>query len=185
MAEIDTEYLKTNEPFRKVRLIGGAYATVDTPSIVGFCHNPDHKGTLTVSIMNEHECIAKECFYFEKFEDYPYWQRYYRREELKVLEKAKKKRRKENQEKQAANVKKKEDEIISRAYKFAADLNIDNFKIISVHKNEEGYTIFYISDVPENDWYEFREIAFRMNRFFNKKFTLKHTKLPDGSYAVI
>lgn len=80
MAEIDTEFLKTNEPFRKVRLIGGAYATVDTPSIVGFCHNPDHKGTLTVSIMNEHECIAKECFYFEKYDDYPYWQRYYRRE---------------------------------------------------------------------------------------------------------
>lgn len=72
LAEKDTEYLNSKEPFRDVRLIGGAYATVDTPAIVGFCHNEDNKGIITVTILNQHDCIAKGCHYFEKFEDYPF-----------------------------------------------------------------------------------------------------------------
>lgn len=59
MTEIDKRFLNNDAPFRKVRLIGGAYATVDTPSIVGYCHNTEHKGIVTVTIMQEHDCIAK------------------------------------------------------------------------------------------------------------------------------
>lgn len=185
MAETDIKHFDANEPFRRVRLIGGAYATVDTPAIVGFCHNSEHKGTLTVTIMNEHDCIAKECHYFERYEDYPFWKRYYHLEELKALKKEKRKRRKENQKQQVADIQKKETMLIARAYQAAEELNIENFKIISIHKNGKGYTIFYISDQPRNDGHEFREIALTMNTAFNKKFTLKHIKLPDDSYAVI
>lgn len=185
MAEKDTEYLNSNEPFRRVNLIGGAYATVDTPSLVGYCHNDDHKGFLTVTIMNEHDCIAKECRYFERFEDYPYWQKFRRKEELSELKKVKRQRQKENEQRHADKIKKRDETIITKAYKVANELGINNFKMVSIRKNGEGFTVFYISDKPVNDWYDFREIAFALNRAYNQKFTLKHIKLLDGRYAVI
>lgn len=185
MAKKDTEYLNSNEPFRRVNLIGGAYATVDTPSLVGYCHNDDHKGFLTVTIMNEHDCIAKGCHYFERFEDYPYWKKYRHKEELKALAKVKQQRQKENEQRHANNIKKRNEAFIAKAYKVADKLGIENFQIISIHKNDTGFTIFYTSDKSVNDWYDFREIAFAMNKAFNKKFTLKHIKLPDGSYAIM
>ena len=49
MAEIDTEYLNKNEPFRLVKLIDGETARIDTPAIVGYCHNEEHKGIVTVT----------------------------------------------------------------------------------------------------------------------------------------
>ena len=185
MAEKDTEYLNSNEPFRRVNLIGGAYATVDTPSLVGYCHNKDHIGFITVEIMNEHDCVAKGCHYFEKFEDYPYWQKQRRKEELKELTKIKRQRQKENKQRQEENIRKRDKAFIAKAYQVAEELGIDNFKIISIHKDDKGYTIFYMSNKPVNDWYDFREIAFALNKTFNKKFTLKHTKMLDGSYATI
>lgn len=185
MAEKDTEYLNSNEPFRRVNLIGGVYATVDTPSLVGYCHNDDHKGFLTVGIMNEHDCISKGCHYFERFEDYPYWKKYRHKEELKELAKVKRQRRKENEQRHADKIKARDDRFIERAYKVASELGINNFKIISIREYDNGFTVFYTSNKSVNDWYDFREIAFAMNKTFHKKFTLKHIKLPDGSYATI
>lgn len=185
MAEKDTEHLNSNEPFRRVNLIGGVYATVDTPSLVGYCHNEDHKGFITVTIMKEHDCIAKECHYFEKFEDYPFWIKCHRKEQQKEQIKIKRERQKRNKQQQTDNIKARDDAFISAAYSFANKLGLSDFKILSIRKTDEGFTIFYISDKPLNDWYDFREIAFAMNKTFNKKFTLKHTKTLDGSYAVI
>lgn len=185
MAQKDTEYLIKNEPFRRVNLIGGICTTVDTPSLVGYCHNKDHKGFLTITIMNEHDCIAKGCYYFEKFKDYPYWQKFQHKEELKQLKKIKRQRQKENEQRHANNIKARNETYILKAYKATEKLGIDNFKIISIHKNAEGFTLFYMSNKPVNDWYDFREIAFTLNKTFNKKFILKHIRNLDGSYATI
>ncbi len=168
-----------------VQIIGGSYITVDTPSIVGFCHNKEHKGILTVSIMNEHDCMNKECHYFEKYETYPFWKKYYQTQKLKQLHKEKVKRKKENEKKHIDNLIRKEKLLIDFAYNKATKLGLNNFKIISVHKTENGYTIFYISDAPVNDWYDFREIAFAMNQSFKQKFTLKHAKDINGNFATI
>ncbi|MBE6529181.1 MAG: hypothetical protein E7680_01070 [Ruminococcaceae bacterium] len=185
MAEKDMKYLNSNEPFRTVQMLGGAYATVDTPAIVGFCHHADHKGIVTVTIMNEHDCIAKGCHYFEKFEEYPFWKRYHRKQELKQLFAEKKARRKEDEKRHLKNLQKQETERMETAYRFAEKLGITNFKILGIRKTDDGFTIFYVSDLPENDWYHFREIAFAMNKTYRKKFTLKHAKNPDGTYATI
>ena len=185
MAQKDTEYLETNEPFRRVHLIGGTYATIDTNSIVGYCHNETHKGFLTVAIMNEHDCIGKECFYFEKFEDYPFWQKKQRKDEQEKLAKVKAARRKENARLAKENLERKNTLMVSRAEELIDKYAYKNIKIISIHTDKTSGVIFFISDKKENDWYEYRELAFSMNKMFNKKFILKHAKLPDGSYATI
>ena len=185
LAEKDTEFLHTQEPFRRVHLIGGEYATVDTNSIVGYCHNKEHKGFLTITIMNEHDCINKQCNYFEKFEDYPFWQRYHRREHQAQAQKSKKKLLKEIAKRKLDKYEKQEDFYKSYAYNVANKLGINNFEIVGVHPTDDGYTIFYISDKSANDWFEFRGIAFGMNKAFKKTFTLKHAKNKDGKYATI
>lgn len=40
---------------------------------VGYCHNPSHKGYLSLKVYKQHKCAMKECRYFEKYEDCPYW----------------------------------------------------------------------------------------------------------------
>lgn len=41
-------------------------------SACGVCHNKSHKGFLCAKAIREHECIGKNCPYFEKL-DHPYW----------------------------------------------------------------------------------------------------------------
>ncbi|MBE6776052.1 MAG: hypothetical protein E7543_07680 [Ruminococcaceae bacterium] len=185
MAEIDTEYLNKNEPFRLVKLIGGDFAMIDTPAIVGYCHNEEHKGIVTVTIMQEHDCISKGCHYFERFEDYPYWKKYNNREEQKKFLKLKQQRKNEKLKAREEVLRKRDEKFIARAYEIAEKIGLNNIKIISVSKNGKEYTLFYISDKPINDWFDFREIAFIMNREFKKKFILKHIKNTDGSYATL
>lgn len=181
----DIEYINNGVAFDHVKLIGGGPALADVPSIVGYCHNAQHKGVLTISLMNEHDCIAKECHYFEKFEDYPYWQKALRREEVNRNRKEKIKRKKDNRKREAAEIEERNEVFIEQANKFADEFGITNLKIVGVRKEGKTYTIFYISDKPADDWYEFREIAFAMNNVFQKKFILKHAKGLDGKYATI
>lgn len=55
MADKYTEYTNNDVAFQNVKLLGGGPAKVDVPSIVGYCHNAQHKGVLTIAIMNEHD----------------------------------------------------------------------------------------------------------------------------------
>ena len=40
---------------------------------VGFCFNNTHRGYLTKKLMDEHQCLEKNCRYFKKYENSPYW----------------------------------------------------------------------------------------------------------------
>lgn len=42
-------------------------------SAVAYCHNPKHKGYLSLKNVKKHKCIQKGCFYFKKYKDHPYW----------------------------------------------------------------------------------------------------------------
>ncbi len=95
---------------------------------------------------------------------------------------AKKKENKIALEKEIENRDKK---FISCAYEIANELEVDNVKFISVSKEGKTYILFYISDKPINDRYDFREIAFLMSKEFKKKFILRHIKNIYGSFAVI
>ena len=180
----DTEYLESGEPFRNVNLIGGAYARVDTHSLVGYCHNELHKGFLTITIMNEHDCIGKECSFLEKFEDYPFWVKKRRKEEQKQISKEKAARRNENKKLAQENLERKNANMVSRAEELIEKFGCKDIKIISIHTDKTSGVIFFISSKNQNDWYEYRELAFEMSKIFHKTYMLKHAKMPDGSYAI-
>ena len=78
----------------EVILIDDCLHYVPINSIVGFCHCKVHTGHLLKSTMKEHECISKQCPFFHKFEDYPYWVGKENRK--KEIEKQKKKQQYQN-----------------------------------------------------------------------------------------
>ena len=179
------EDLINEAPFQNVQLMNGSYAKVDSPSIVGFCHNKTHKGVLTVTLMNQHDCIAKGCHHFEKYIASPYWERRQRQLDEKRSETLRRKRKKENNKLHLKKVKSREDKYVLQAQQFAEQFGFDNMRIVSAHAGDDGFNVFYISNTPTNDWYDFREVAFAMSRAFQKKIILKHIKTLDGNYAVI
>ena len=184
VAEADSVYLKRKDAFRRIALIDGNIVYVDVPSIVGFCHNQQHKGFLTVTILNKHDCIEKNCHYLEKFEDYPFWISYYRKKRAEEIKKTKLKHKKEQAKLREDKLRRKEDSYKVQAYMFAEKYGITNFEITSIRQTQNVFTIFYVSNKAFNDWFDFREIAFAMSRNYRKKFVLKHVKTPDGHYAV-
>lgn len=40
---------------------------------VGYCHNRNHRGWLTLQLLVEHDCLGKECTLLEKCNDHPLW----------------------------------------------------------------------------------------------------------------
>ena len=54
---------------------------------VGYCWYKNHKGFLTRKLMKKHQCPSKNCHYFQKFEDAPYWKE---KAELKQLKRDRK-----------------------------------------------------------------------------------------------
>ena len=54
---------------------------------IGYCHNPTHKGYLSLKVYKQHQCNIKECRYYEKYEEHPYWQQ---KKHIKELKKKKK-----------------------------------------------------------------------------------------------
>ena len=52
-----------------------------------YCHSARHQGFMTVKMVKQHGCTAKQCPCFEKFDDHPYW---VRKAEIKALKKANK-----------------------------------------------------------------------------------------------
>ena len=185
MEQKKLENTEDEELFRRVRLLGGSLTKVDKNAIIGYCHNDIHKGYISVSLLNEHDCVGKQCTFFHKFEESPYWIRKSRKEEADKIAKEKAARRKENRRAAEENLARKNANMVSRAKEIAKSHGFDKFEIISIHTVKTSGVIFYISDKNENDWYEYRELAFWMNKIFNKKFELRHAKLPDGSYATI
>lgn len=55
------------------RLLDGRTVEVSFRALVGCCHNRIHPGKLTRKLMEAHDCLGKECRFFEKYEDADYW----------------------------------------------------------------------------------------------------------------
>jgi hypothetical protein len=47
-----------------VYLINGAYAKAE--NIIGYCHNATHWGWLSKNLLKKHQCLEKECPFFEQ-----------------------------------------------------------------------------------------------------------------------
>lgn len=164
------EYIET-------KLITGDRLYISKKSVVGYCHFSEHKGSITKPLLKKHECVSKECHYFEKYKDNPYWKG------VEQAQAAKQKRRET-----ARRIKKEEEqqlrEWIDTAQKIADDLEFE-LKVITIKKvpHKKYYILFYLSKLSKNDWYLYFELAKAFGAKLGGRVELRHIIDINGYYA--
>lgn len=74
---------------KPLRTIDGSFCKESQK--VGYCKCDLHRGFLTKNLMEEHDCLGKECIWFVKDENAPYWQYKAKKKEARKTGKALKK----------------------------------------------------------------------------------------------
>ena len=123
------------------RLLGGRTAEVSFRALVGCCHNRIHPGKLTRKLMGAHDCLGKECRFFEKYEDADYW-----REKNRKAAAKKKHRQKQTLEK--AQQRREADALtLKDLFQTYADGAGYVLRIVRVQEEKKGLLkVFYVSE---------------------------------------
>ncbi len=123
------------------RLLGGRTAEVSFRALVGSCHNRIHPGKLTRKLMGAHDCLGKECRFFEKYEDADYW-----REKNRKAAAKKKHRQKQTLEK--AQQRREADALtLKDLFQTYADGAGYVLRIVRVQEEKKGLLkVFYVSE---------------------------------------
>lgn len=165
----------------EVILIDDCLHYVPISSIVGFCHCKTHTGHLLHSTMMQHECIAKNCPCFQKFEDYPYWIN----KKNKRMEVEKRKKKQQYQNDMRKHYKRRLENI-----KYIAQNAIDVRGLpiivtsVTLHKPNK-YTLNYVSNESKDDSNEYGKLIEKLNKKGIGEFSLNHIKNINGYYATI
>lgn len=109
-------------------------------SRVGYCWCKLHRGYLTASLLKEHNCIENNCMYFQKFKESQFWR-----------QKEKEKRNRKEKQRLKKEIEQFEKNITIMAREMVKDIN--NIYVINTQKNkqENTYTIRYISTDGKNN----------------------------------
>lgn len=171
----------SDEPV-STRLLGNQYALLPPSRIVGCCHNALHPGKLTKQLLKQHDCLRKDCRFFEKYEDAAYWIEYRRQEECKFAKKLARQQKKE----QAAAAQAAHQALAAQLQSFAGEAG---YAMQIVRVDEEGknrYRVFYVSENPFADGDRFPELLDAARaRFPAYRLRLRHIRDIDGNFVTI
>lgn len=175
MGQNGEEYI---DDYVNVKLITGEQVCIKRSNLVGYCHFPEHKGRITKTLLKNHECLKKQCHYFEKDSVNPYVDTVKHIEESHKRAKEAAKQLKKQQEQQLEEWKQKAQEI---ADKLGFDI-----KVTSIKKTDQKrrYILFYMSREARNDWFQYYDLVIKLGWATRRSFYLKHIKDIDGSYVV-
>ena len=124
------------------RLLGGRTAEVSFRALVGCCHNRIHPGKLTRKLMGAHDCLGKECSFFEKYEDADYW-----REKNRKAAAKKKHRQKQTLEKVQQQRREADALTLKDLFQTYADGAGYVLRIVRVQEEKKGLLkVFYVSE---------------------------------------
>lgn len=185
MNERVLDFLNSDDTKRKFMSISGLYRYFQKTSMVGYCHCETHKGVLDITDMNRHNCIEKCCHHFEKYEQYPYWQKKKRSEEAIAIKKAAIRAKQLKAQEMADEQNRRLEMMRTKAQTISRGLGFD-IVIMKIEKiSPKAFALFYVSDSPFNDWYIYQELSVSLYHTYSKFFELRHIKTIDGRYAVL
>lgn len=161
-------------------MLGGDWIWIHPEKIVGCCHNAIHPGKMTEKMMKQHDCIGKQCRFFEKYEKSTYWLQ----QKQKQAEKANRKKLKQQEQlRQQAHAEK-----LLAFHKdlqcFAEQCGYD-MKIVSV-KQESTYVykVLYVSGNNFRDAHLFPDLQPLVYRSYPMHhLALRHVRDEDGKFV--
>lgn len=104
---------------------------IKTQEKIGYCHFEGHPGYLTKKLMQEHNCLQKNCKHYEANLNTNYWQKKLAQKNARNLEKELKQM-----------IKEQEDEILKTLRKITSFNEL--FFIISVEKKDDFFEVRFI-----------------------------------------
>lgn len=180
--------VQTSEPERpvetlqKIRLLDQSVVLTYPHKIVGCCHNWIHPGKMTRKLMEAHDCLGKQCSFFEKYASATYWEALRQKQEQRQKQKQKKRQEKANA--QAARMQALElvDELQGYAELCAYEIEIIDIK----QERKNLYKVFYVSNLPYPDGKLYPGLVERAVQAHPKwKLLLRHIKDEAGRFVTI
>ena len=161
----------------KVKMLTGKVITIRRGRVLGWCRHQLHPGAVSKSILDAHDCLGKNCSYFERNPQSPYWQA------VEGEAKAKKKKKDESREGKRQR-EQEERELLSLNAQWQAllDETESDLQIVRVaRESEKAYKIFYVSDSRCADWDRYTEFLDRLKALHpDYRITLRHIRDVDG-----
>ena len=172
-------------PYQPVKLVAGNMENINSRRIVGWCRFWKHRGVVTKDILKSHGCLEKHCFLLERYESYPFWQDYERKEQQRKALKETKKQARERERWEEEQVKKVEVLYRETVLREAVRLGHTDFELVRVRLEETQVVLLYVSNNTYNDWSKFFDIAREVGRVFGQKIILRHVKDKNDRYVTI
>lgn len=170
------------EELQQIRLLGGSVVLMHPLKVVGCCHSTLHPGKMTKRIMENHDCLKKQCRFFEKYEDSFYWSEAARKQ--KEREKVKARRREEKAGQLA-----EEERLRALREEFQTDIDSIGYEIEVVrvvYEHPDVYKVYYISGNPFADGGLFPNFRERVRqRHPEWRILLRHIQDQTGRFLTV
>ena len=168
-----------NEVIR-ARLLTDDVIPIKRKNIVGWCTYKLHKGAINKALLEEHQCLEKNCGFLVKNDLSTYWV-------AQEQAAAEKKRRKEQIKKEKAKV----DALQQKMQKLAVDwqkkldeLGSDMYIVRVERETRTRYRVFYVSDNAFADGNRFPEFVDMVRREHpGKSVNMRHIRDLDGHFV--
>ena len=163
-----------------VRMFDGNRSMMRRGKIVGWCHNKIHPGAISQKLCEEHECLGKQCRYFEKNEVSFY---------LAALEAEKKEKEKQ---KEALRQKKlqqaKENSSLlamQQRWQDYLDRTRSDMQIVRIVRESPTFCrVFYVSSRPFADGNRFPDFLEMVRKTEPRlRIQLRHIRDEDGRFV--
>ena len=163
-----------------VKMLTGNTAKIQRKNILGWCHNRIHPGAVSKTILKDHDCLGKECRFFERNCQAPYWDAY---EAQKRAAERKKEEIKKEKEKKVKEESALQDLTESwRTYLTEIDSDMQIVRVAA--DSPYAYRIFYVSDNRFADGNRYPEFLSELNNRYPKcRFILRHIRDIDGHFV--
>ena len=162
------------------KMLTGEVMQISRSRIVGWCHNRIHEGAINKSLLDEHDCLGKECRFFEKHTKSSYW------EELEKQRLAKERRKEKERQEKARKL----DEasqltaLLDKWSAYAEETNSDMYIVRIERETPSVYRIFYVSDNRFADGNRFPEFLEKLKSLHPRtRFNLRHIRDVDGHFV--
>lgn len=162
----------------KVRMLGNAIVPIAHKRIVGCCHHTLHTGKLTRKIMEQHNCLDKQCRYFEKYPEAGYWRERERHDKKRLIAKQQKAAKQQQEASESEYF--EELKILFQSY---ADTSGYTMQIVRVKGYRATISVYYVSDFPFADGNRFPDFIKSVRFFFpHHRLVLCHLRDFDGHF---
>lgn len=161
-----------------VKTIEGERKDVRVKNIVGFCHYKHHKGVVTKNLFKSHNCDSRNCYYFQKFAEYPFWENLEKQKEANRTF-AERKKEKKNSKIYINN------DILADISTMVSEHPLPTIVTSITRVSPTSIQINYVTNRDYDDHVDFNGIKKRLQVRHGQQFKLQHIKLPNGKYAKI